>query len=166
MVTVVVEPVPSPALDAKIAGWAERIGTLAGAFGGIVADFHATETRRFAEEGPGWQQLAPRTVAERARQGYGGEHMILHRTGLLEGSLSSAGPGSVQRVSPDELFVGTDVPYAHWHQTGGSKPGRPPQRVLVSLDEAAKARWMGMLAAWIGGLDVHVTIPGGPGGIT
>ena len=162
MTTLVIEPVESPGLDAKLEGWAERIAAVGGVFDAIRADFHAVEARRFADEGPGWAPLAPSTVLERQRLGYGGEHPILHRTGLLSGSLTSDGPGSVTRVDPDVLFIGTDVPYAHWHQTGGTKPGRPPKRVLVDVDGPTRARWVALVASWIGGTDITVTVPGGP----
>lgn len=164
MVTVTVEQVPSDALDAKLAGWAERFLTVSAAFGAIVEDFRGMEKRRFNAEGPGWQPLAATTVAQRERLGYGGPHPILRRTGLLSDSLTGQADHSVVRATPTELFVGTDVPYAHWHQNGGTTDGRPPQRVIVHVDEADKARWMAILGRWVAG-DLVMSSDAGPGGM-
>lgn len=163
MVSVVLEEVPAPALDAKLEGWAGRIAFMAGAFGGIVADFHEMEGRRFRAEGPGWAPLAPSTVTERTRAGYGGAHPILRRTDLLANSLNRTGAeGAVVRVEPDELFVGTNDPKARFHQEGSS---RLPQRLVVQVDEPDRARWMGLLADWIAGRPVKWSTGAGPSGL-
>lgn len=44
--------------------------------------------RIFEREGPGWSNLAPRTVAERIAAGYSGSHPILQRSGDMLASLT------------------------------------------------------------------------------
>lgn len=151
-----------------LTAWESRVLSIAKAYTAIVADFHMIEARRFNAEGPGWEPLAGPTVADRERLGYGGEHPILVRTDRLALSLTRSegaeSGDSVFRVEPDGFFVGTAVPYAHWHQTGGTTEDRPPKRQLVEISEPDKVRWMSILGRYLahGALDVVVTSPAGP----
>lgn len=43
--------------------------------------------QHFDQEGPGWYDLAKRTVKEREEAGFGGKHPILVRTGALRNSI-------------------------------------------------------------------------------
>ena len=75
----------------------------------------------------GWPQLAPSTVRDRERKGFEGAHPILWRKGVLGESLASkTAAGSIFRVTPQGVSVGTSLFYAGWHQTGTPKmPARP-----------------------------------------
>ena len=82
------------------------------------------ETEQFDTEGHGsWPALAESTL----RQKEGGA--ILVRTGELKASLTGAGAASTK--TPKTMTWGTDVAYAHFHQTGGYVAGRPPQRQVI-----------------------------------
>lgn len=73
-----------------------------------------------------WKPLARSTLAEKMRLGYPAD--ILIRTGELRDSLSKR-PLPVERLRPHEMEAGTDVGYAHFHQTGTS---RMPARKLIN----------------------------------
>lgn len=105
----------------------ERVGMA------LLADF----AQNFAQEGglfgriSAWAPLAPGTVRERVRLGYGGAHPILYRTGQLAQSTSQRGtPGNIFDVQPMRLTVGTATPYAQFHQQGTS---RMPARRIIGL---------------------------------
>ena len=54
--------------------------------------------------------------------------------------------GSVRQVSIHELFVGTDVDYAHFHQTGTT---RMPRRRPVEFTRTDRERWVKSLQRYI-----------------
>lgn len=162
-------PVGDTSLVDRLEGWIRRATAIEKAYAAIVADFYAIESRRFQAEGPGWLPLAESTQADRARSGYGPQHPILVRTDTLALSLTRPDQqGSVYREEPEGFFVGTNVPYAHWHQTGGTIAGRPPQRQLVDISAADRVRWYAILGRYLAGLDSElaefaVTSDVGPG---
>lgn len=113
----------------------------------IVEDFHAIEARRFAAEGPGWAPWTQATQSIRSSLHATGT-TIMDNTGTLRRALTTSdAPGSKVEMLPDELFVGTDLPYAHVHQQGGEVEvfGRGhatlPARPIVDVDMADHARW-------------------------
>ena len=76
------------------------------------------EAEKFASEAGGtWRPLAPSTQRERARKGYGPAHPILEQTGRLAASVMG-GEGHVRRETPMSITLGTEVPYAVFHQRG------------------------------------------------
>lgn len=109
------------------------------------------EQERFDSEGHGqWQPLAASTIRERVALGFG-EGPILQRTRTLADSLID--PNRAARTGPRQMTYGTDVPYAHYHQDGGSIPGRPPQRPILDIRledrralEAAQVGWINEVA--------------------
>jgi phage gpG-like protein len=94
----------------------------------IAAVFYISESARFSSGGFGtWPPLSSGYAAFKAKH-YPGQP-ILVRTGLLRESLTSrTGAGAIYEESALELTLGTNVPYAKYHQTGTSKmPARPPE---------------------------------------
>lgn len=66
-----------------------------------------------------WHGLAPSTVADRVRKGYGGEHPILQRTGELMSTIDIT-------AGSDAVTIAPQAEYAVYHQEGTSKmPARP-----------------------------------------
>lgn len=121
------------------------------AFPVIAEDFRRMQAKRFDNNGPGWAPLAASTIARKSRKGYP-TNKILHATGVLRDSLTKSGaPGSVVRVTPDELFMGTHVPYAQYHQQGTK---RMPKRVIVDIGEEDAARWGRILQGALGDTSV------------
>ena len=95
----------------------------------------------FADEGPGWQGLAPLTQALRRARGYGAAHPILVQTGALKRSLTVAGAAdSIEDIQPQSLTFGTRIPYATTHQHGtGRVPARPmlqPEQLIRVVSRA------------------------------
>ena len=107
----------------------------------------------FAAEGPGWTPLARRTVEERKRLGYGGDHPILEREGNLRNSVTDANDSNhieeVVRVKEGviHLHMGSSHPeydllhYGGPNQYGYWVPGRP---MMVVHD----AHYAELDAAW------------------
>jgi phage gpG-like protein len=94
---------------------------------------HEIEAEQFASEGHGeWPPLAASTLRQKARHGFPAAPLI--RTGRLIGSFHT------MSMSPQSFVWGTPVDYAHWHQDGGYKPGRPPQRKVIDIDTTARRR--------------------------
>lgn len=110
-----------------------------------IADWFADEERRlFDSEGsaypPGWPALSPRYADWKRRRV--GNKPILEFTGRLRRSLTRR-PFGQEFISRDTLTVGTDVPYARYHQRGtGRLPRRPP---LIKQNRAVKTRLTKML---------------------
>jgi phage gpG-like protein len=126
-------------LDRRLLRFEEHAGDLSPVFEALADDFLDLEGRQFASEGGfasgGWAPLAPSTVRRR-----GTAHPILTDSGDLRASLTQRdGKGSVRRISDDEMFVGTDVDYAQYHQTGTR---RMPRRRPVELRNADRQRWV------------------------
>ena len=97
--------------------------------------------KTFADEGPGWQSLAPLTQALRRARGYGAAHPILVQTGALKRSLTVAGAAdSIEDIQPQSLTFGTKIPYAAIHQHGtGRVPARPilqPEQLIRVISRA------------------------------
>ncbi len=103
----------------------------------VLEDFGRTlaagEQQGFSSQGAfygdEWAGLAPSTVKERFRQGYG-PNAPLVRTGKLADSI-----GQTINLTPDSVQVGVDtadVPYANYLQGGTA---RMPARVLVAVTD-------------------------------
>jgi phage gpG-like protein len=74
----------------------------------------------------GWKSLAESTVKGRIREGYGGEHPILQRTGALRRSFYS-------RVDSKRAFISSNSPYYGFHQSrmDRNKLSRRPMLLLT-----------------------------------
>jgi phage gpG-like protein len=124
------------------------------AFPAIREDFQAMEARRFGAEGPGWAPLRPATIAIKTRRGYPQPDSILYGTGALMFSLTGDTNDSVFETGPDEVFIGTSVPYAQYHQWGprqikvfGRGSATLPQRKIVDLQPEDAVRWAAIIQA-------------------
>lgn len=105
------------------------------------------ETRQFNSQGGafsgGWKPLAPSTLAHKAAHGL--DHRILHATGRMRKSFTNKShKDHVYRASADEMFVGSRVPYAPFHQLGTQRMAR---RRPFELNEAVRRDIMKLLQA-------------------
>lgn len=111
---------------ALLAGRFEDYGPVLG--GAIVPLLRDTIKTHFATEGDafgkGWSELAPSTIKERTRLGYGGEHPIMIRTARAVKSLTGKTKDSLVKVSAFALLFGTSVPYGVYHQHIGGDHGK------------------------------------------
>lgn len=162
MIDVEILPVDDADLDEVLDRWALRASTLELVYGLLVQDFHRMEARTFAELGPGWDDLADSTMQDRAYAGLDDVPMMQRSFRLIDSLIGSGNPrdprsvdeepsggGPVYRVEPEGFFVGTDVSYAHWHQTGGTEGGQPPQRKIVNFTEVDRMRWYAIIGRYL-----------------
>jgi phage gpG-like protein len=86
--------------------------------------------RTFRAEGrpKKWAPLAPATIADRIRKGFG-PRPILKRTGRLMDSLTKPNhKDQIFKVTRNSMTLGSEVPYHKYHQR---RKGKIPQRVTV-----------------------------------
>jgi len=109
--------------------------------------FTTNNVRQFASEGAyasgGWAPLSPRYKAWKDRH-YPGRK-ILARTGRLRRSLTRR-PFGVEEIEPKYMRLGTDVPYAKYHQRGTEKM---PRRRPVELPESERREWVKIMQRFI-----------------
>lgn len=93
-----------------------------------------------------WPPLAPSTIREKARLGYG-EMPPLWRTGTLAASLAEKGAaGNILQAGPSSLVVGTSINYARYHQDGTS---RMPARQIVGISWTRRSGIIARLNAYV-----------------
>ena len=125
----------------------------------IHESFQAYERARFDAEGPGWAELAPSTLAEKARKGY--PSTILEASGALLASLTvTDAPGSVWEHTGTLAVMGTDLKPEHpgsgwedwalaaFHQQGTS---RMPARPVIDIPAEAPLTWSQWWLDWMTG---------------
>lgn len=97
----------------------------------VRAAFWKIESDQFESEGQKgasgkWAELSARYKRQKIRR-YGADKKILEASGALKASLTSDGPGSYYADSPNEMAVGSTIPYGIYHQRGGKNlPKRKP----------------------------------------
>ena len=90
--------------------------------------------QQFRTEGSlsgGWQALALSTVKGRIREGFGGEHPILQRTGSLKKSF-------FKKVDPRRVYISSESPYFGFHQSRKSRSSKLPRRPMLLLTQRTK----------------------------
>jgi phage gpG-like protein len=102
--------------------------------------------RNFAQEGPGWPQLAPSTVRQRVREGHPGAHPILTRTGQYRRALT----GEIRaNERPEDLQIMAPVVPGHFHQHGTSRmPARPMRFNEAERQDVVKIIQRHLLEGW------------------
>lgn len=126
----------------------------------ILEDMKRLEAELFDTEGRGeWPALSATTLEQKARKGFSPK--ILQATGDLMGSLTGDGPGSVSRVTEEEVVLGTTIPYATFHEHGTARmPARPP----VDVREQDVRSWSKQIQQYIMGVDrMEIEAAGGGG---
>lgn len=103
----------------------------------VLLDWFAHQERlqfgtRGTRWGTPWRELAPVTVHEKRELGYTTD--ILVRDSTLLRSLADR-PLRIERILPHEVTAGTNVPYAHFHQSGTKYM---PRRELISAEAVAR----------------------------
>jgi phage gpG-like protein len=132
-------------LDRQLVRFQERVTDLSPALELLADDFLDINRRQFDSEGgnsAGWAPLAASTVSSR-----GSAHPILVEHGDLRASLTQrGGKGAIREVGPHELFVGTDIGYAQYHQRGTA---RMPRRRPVEFTRRDRERWVKSLQRFV-----------------
>ena len=146
-----------------LASFEASLGDFSGALAAIADDFRQMVAEQFATQGESggtpWADLAPSTL--RRKKGGGGS--ILNNTGALFSSLVDPdAPGHLESADNLSLEIGTDLPYAMFHQLGAgwgtghaSLPPAPrhghgvPMRTVLVLTSDYQERWVGFVAQQI-----------------
>lgn len=117
------------------------------AWGMIRDDFKEIEQRQFDTQGHygsgGWKVLSKKY--ERWKEKHYPGRGIMVRTGVLRESLIG-GDQFVYRPEPLQMTIGTQVPYAVYHQKGGPVM---PKRPLIELTKADKKRWSKLMGSYL-----------------
>jgi hypothetical protein len=109
----------------------------------IRDDFSAAIGRRFADEGPGWAPLAPSTVVEKARAGYGGQGTLVRTGDMLRDLTNPDGEIDADSLT---LWPESDTPFIY-HEYGTRRmPARPP----VVIEDGDVDRWVGIVDDFLG----------------
>lgn len=129
-------------LSRELVRWGDRADDLSPAFEAFADGVVAIERKQFGSQGRyasgGWARLQPTTLAAKAAAGL--DPRILHATLRLRKSLTSKSHADhVRDIGRDEVFVGTSVPYARYHQQGrGVKRRRPVELTARDRRNAVK----------------------------
>jgi phage gpG-like protein len=148
----------SQGVEKGLENFAALLGDFSGPLASIADDFRQMVAEQFATRGESggtpWADLAPST-RRRKKSGAG----ILSNTGALFNSLVDPdAPGHVEAGDNLSLEIGTDLPYAMFHQTGAgwgigqtSLPPAPrhshgvPMRPILLLTADHQERWVGFV---------------------
>ncbi len=129
-----------------IDGVKESCKSLKPAFEEIVKNFYETEEKQFVGQGAFqgnkmWDRLSP--LYADWKFDHFGALPILTLTGALRNSLTIPGAeGNINEITDTSMIVGTNIPYAIYHQKGTSRmPARPP----IRLSEEQKKEWNSIL---------------------
>jgi phage gpG-like protein len=130
------------------------------AFRKMHSSFLAIERKQFATQGRsssgGWKPISPQWKRQKLDWRKSGhihidqhgarpvvDYRILHMTRLLRESLIKAGhPLHIKDIGEDQVFFGTRVFYAKYHQNPKDKSNR---RRPVELTEMQRREWMNIL---------------------
>lgn len=135
-------------IDRTLTRFADNIGDARPVWDKLAGRFARLERRQFAGEGTysgGWAPLSPAYAAWKARH-YPGKP-ILERTGRLVRSLTQR-PFGVEDIHPSYMRLGTDVPYAKYHQRG-VPANNLPRRRPVELPESERREFVKVLQRFI-----------------
>lgn len=118
---------------------------LSPAFDQMAEEFYDWEEQAFdsagASAGAGWRPLSPRYASWKAKN-YPGRGVLERELNLRRSLTGPSGPRAVHSIGSRRMEIGTEVPYAVFHQEG---TGRMPARPVIRLTEANKMRWTRIL---------------------
>jgi phage gpG-like protein len=138
-ITVTVSVAGARGFVTRIDRWTINLKNMNPAYNAI-ANYQASEWKKqFASQGSQfgtpWAPLSPKYRAWKAAHFPG--QPILVRTGRLRTSLTQR-PLGIEEVSTKGLRLGTDVPYAQWHQRGTRV--MPRRQLYSNKADATRAR--------------------------
>ena len=146
--TLTFEIVGEEQIKRSFSRFAENVNNATEPFKEIAADFKKIEQNQFESEGSygggSWAELSKNYSEWKAKNFPGAKILVL--SGLMRESLIGENPYYVENIQPLYMEVGTRVPYAIYHQQGGSKL---PQRKIINLTEDDKTRWVKIFQAWL-----------------
>lgn len=133
---------PMGFIEAQTGRFRQALQDFSGLWVRFAKTMAAIEVERFATAGHGeWPPLAPATLIEKERLGFPPDPLI--RTGDLVESLTDAARAA--RMDPQSMSWGTDVPYAQYHQEGGTITRRTTRTVNVGPGVGQRAGARGVV---------------------
>lgn len=128
----------------------ERAKDLSPAWEELITWWALTNIEHFNSRGRRWRTpwpaLKPRTREQKRRQGFLSDPMV--RTTRLRDDLTRR-PLGAEHITHDTVDVGTDAPYAKYHQSMAPRH-RLPRRALVNAQQVAAEGTAGSLVlSWI-----------------
>jgi phage gpG-like protein len=107
-----------------------------------------------------WQPLAASTIRRRRKgKNRRGKVQILRDTGILFNSLAQAQPFNVLSIVPGVVTIGTEVPYARYHQSGTAR--MPARRLWPEPENWPDVWWEDMTHEVCEGIPTDRQVPGG-----
>jgi phage gpG-like protein len=140
--------VNSEPVENALATFEESLAEQSPALRRIADDFREMIAQQFATEGRAegtpWAELAPSTLRRRRAR-----TSILYETGALLRSLTEPGAaGHVEELEGYSLTLGSQLPYAGYHQSGTR---RMPARPIIVLSGTRAERWAEIVRQQIAG---------------
>lgn len=112
----------------------------------------AIETEgRSTDFGP-WKPLAPSTIEQRRKLGYGPAHPILQRSRSLYRSVIGNSDGGFTVETPNYLAIGSDDPHIVFHQSRSPR-SKIPRRPVASFTADQKNEIMRPIRLYLTGFD-------------
>jgi hypothetical protein len=109
-----------------------RLSDLRPAWPAVAKAVRDRTREKFADEGPGWDDLSERYAARKAKEFPGAKK--LHATGAMEASLTEEGAeGSIYDPRPESLDLGSQFARALAHQTGVPERNLPQRMIYDEL---------------------------------
>ncbi len=144
-----------------------RVSDMTPAFKKIHTSFVGFERKQFDTEGAsgsrGWKPIKIATLRRKLRWQSQGklvdgrpvvDERILHMTRRLRKSLiNKSSPDHVVRISPQEAFYGSSVPYSGVHQNPKVTNKGAVRRRPIELTERQRRSWVKILQSFIMGAD-------------
>lgn len=147
-------------VDRMLQGIADRMTDLSPAWPKVIETLQEIFARAFATEGgstgSAWPQLAPRTQADRRRQGFAPAHPILQCTGKLSRALTT-GEGAYFRTTPtifEYLLSQQEVGYFPYHQSRAPR-SRIPRRAPVQFTGDDQSAVVFPIRLYVTGRDIN-----------
>jgi phage gpG-like protein len=136
----------SKPVENALATFEESLADQSPALGAIADDFRVMIAQQFATEGRAegtpWAELTASTLRRRRASA-----SILYETGALLRSLTEPGAaGHVEELEGYSLTLGSQLPYAGYHQSGTR---RMPARPIIVLSGTRAERWTEMVRSAI-----------------
>ena len=130
------------ALSLALERFGENVSNAEPIFDEIADDFAAHQEANFRSSGGlhgGWMPLSPRYAAWKSLRYPGAP--ILTLTGRLRATMTQR-PLGVERITSRSMEIGTDVPYAKYHQQGTR---RMPQRKIINKPTRGELKTYGSI---------------------
>ena len=133
--------IESEEVRAAMTKLSERIADLRWLWPDIAGEFYKREADLFSNEGEGqWESLSPNYSAWKSKY-YPGQPLLVLKGDLRSSLVARLSTFAIYEAEPQELRLGTSVPYAMAHQYG-YKPRNLPARPPIIIDDATEENFL------------------------